>query len=288
MNDRGMALLMTLLIVALLSILALGMHSSSLLALTRANNSVNALNASYIMRSGISTAMAFLERDARDSVIDTLSEVWAQEVDEFPVGEGTVSIRIEDEASRFNLNTLVSLRGTINDKAVERFGRLLKSVGSDERLAAQIAEWLRSRREHLSYAFKDPSELRLVPGVTREAVNRVEKYLTVSTDRTNERNININTVGREVLAALSPKLGQALVDSVMNYRAEHPFREIGDMKKVQGMNDEILYTFSDVIDVKSSTFSVRAEAKVSDVVRRGSALVSRAGGEVKMVAWREE
>jgi general secretion pathway protein K len=287
-HNKGMALLMTLLVVTLLSVLILGMHSRSLLALTKAKNSVNSLNASYIMRSGVSAAMGFLERDARETPIDTLSEAWAHEVVHFPVGEGTVSIRIGDEASRFNINTLVTPQGKINDKAVERFGRLLRSVGSTEALSGTVAEWLRSNRKRLSYTFRDASELLLVPGVGSETVNRVEKYVTVYTNRMNERNININTVGREVLLALSPQLNEALVEGIMGHRRATPFQEIGEVKKVQGINDEILSTFSDVIDVRSSSFSVWAEAKVADVVRRGSALVGRDGEKVRLVAWKEE
>jgi len=283
-----MALLMTLLVVTLLSVLIIGMHSRSLLALTKAKNSVNSLNASYVMRSGVSAAMGFLERDARETSIDSLSETRAHEVVAFPVGEGTVSFRIEDEASRFNINTLVTPQGKINDKAVERFGRLLGIVGSKEALSEIAAEWLRSNRERLSYTFRDASELRLVPGVGSETVNRVEKYVTVYTDRMNERNININTVGREVLLALSPQLNEALVEGIMGRRQATPFQEIGEVKKVQGINDEILSTFSDVIDVRSSSFRVWTEAKVADVVRRGSALVSRGGGKVRLRAWKEE
>lgn len=288
MHNKGMALVMTLLVVALLSVLVVGMHSRSLLALTKAKNSVNSLSASYIMRSGVSAAMGFLERDARETPIDTLSEAWAQEIVRFPVGEGTVSIRIGDEASRFNINTLVSPQGQINAKAVERFGRLLGSVGNREALSGTVAEWLRGNRKRLSYAFRDASELRLVPGVGSETVSRVEQYVTVHTDRMNERNININTVGREVLLALSPQLNEALVEGIMGHRRASPFQEIGEVKKVQGINDEILSTFSNVIDVRSSSFSVWAEARVADVVRRGSALVSRDGGKVRLVAWKEE
>lgn len=287
-HNKGMALLMTLLVVTLLSVLIIGMHSRSLLALTKAKNSVNSLNASYVMRSGVSAAMGFLERDARETTIDSLSEAWAQEIVRFPVGEGTVSIRIGDEASRFNINTLVTPQGKINDKAVERFGRLLKVVGSKEALSEIVAEWLKSNRGGLSYTFRDASELRLVPEVGSETVNKVEKYVTVYTDPMNERNININTAGREVLLALSPQLNESLVEGIMGYRRATPFQEIGEVKNVQGINDAILSTFSDVIDVKSSNFSVWAEAKVADVVRRGSALVRRDGGNVRLVAWKEE
>lgn len=288
MNQKGMALLMTLLIVALLSVLALGLNSRSLLALTRAKHSVLALGASYTLRSGLSAAMAFLEKDASESAIDTLAETWAHEVRDFPVGEGTVSIRIDDEASRFNVNTLVTPRAKVDDRAVERFGRLLASVGDEPRLAASVAEWLRSQTERSAHPFRDVSELRLVPGMTREALERIEPHVTVHTGGKAGTTINVNTVGPAVLAALSPRLTDTLVTAIIEHRKEHPFRQIGDLKRVPGMNDEILFTFGDVIDVRSSTFSVRADAKVSDVVRSGTAIVSRDRGRVKVVAWKEE
>jgi general secretion pathway protein K len=283
-----MAVLTTLLVVTLLSVLVLGMNSRSLLALTRAKHSAHALDAVYVMRSGVSTAMAFLERDAAQSSIDTLSEMWAQEITDFPVGDGTVSVHIDDEASKFNLNTLVTPQGRPNDRAIERFGRLLTLVGDDERLSMTVAAWLRTNRESLSYVFLDVSEILLVSGMTPEAFDRVQKHLTVSTDPMNARNINVNTVTPEVLAALSPALSPALVESILERRRDRPFTEIADLKRAQGMNDEILYTISDVIDVKTSTFTVRVTAKVADVVRRGTALVSRDRAAVKIVAWKDE
>jgi general secretion pathway protein K len=287
-SEKGMALLMTILIVTLLSLLIIDTNSRSYLAYARARNSVNSLNSYYIMRSGVSAAMGFLERDERESSIDALSEDWAQEIKNFPVGEGTVSVRIVDEASKFNINTLVNAQGTINDRAVERFGRLLRELGIEEGLSSRVAEWLKRNREDLSYRVRDISELLLVPDFVPEAFKKIEGFVTVGTDRRVERNININTVGREVLGALSPELTETLIEAIMDYRKENPFKEIGDLKKVQGVDDPVLSKFSDVLDVKSSVFSVHTEAKVSDVVRRGVAVVKREGGKVKIVAWKEE
>lgn len=288
LNNRGMALLLTILIVTLLSMLIIDINSRSYLAYARARNSVNSLNAYYIMRSGVSAAMGFLEMDAKESTIDTLSENWAQEIKHFPVGEGTVSVQIMDEASKFNINTLISAQGTINDKAVERFGSLLKVLETEEGLSERVAEWLQRNREGFSYTFRDISELLLVPDFTQDTLKKIEKYITVYTDRKNERNININTLGSEVLSSLSPMLTESLIVSIMDYRKENSFTDIGELKKVQGIDDVVLAKFSDVIDVKSSVFSVHAEAKVSDTVRRGIAIVNRGGGKVRIVAWKEE
>jgi len=278
-DEKGMALLLTILIVTLLSMLIIDINSRSYLAYARARNSVNSLNAYYIMRSGVSAAMGFLDRDAKESAIDTLSENWAQEIKHFPVAEGTVSVQI---------NTLVNPQGKINEKAVERFGRLLKVLESGEGFSERVAEWLQKNREGISYEFKDISELLLVPDFTLDTFKKIEKYITVYTDRKNERNININTLGSEVLSSLSPELTETLIEAIMDYRKEHPFSQIGELKKVQGVDDLILSKFSDVIDVKSSTLSVHTEAKVSDTVRRGLAVVRRDASKVKVIAWKEE
>ena len=69
----------------------------------------------------------------------------------------------------------------------------------------------------------DISELLLVPGFTDDMLERIERHVTVYTDRRNPNNININTAGREVLMALSPMLNQTLVEGIFEYR--NPFRK---------------------------------------------------------------
>lgn len=288
-SEKGMALLMTILIVALLSMLIIDIHSRSFLSITRARNSANSLKAYYIMRSGVSAAMGFLELDAKGSNVDTLTEDWAQGVKGFPVGDGVVSIDIVDESSKFNINTLVNAQGTINPKPVERLGRLLSGLGIEEGLAARIATWLKENRKDFSYAFRDTSELFLVPDFTPENFKKIKNLITVYTPRS-DNNININTVSREVLSALSPMLTETLVAAIMDYRKEHQLQSMGDLKKVQGIDDAILNSFSDalVVNGQSLNFSVSAEAKVSDSLRKGVAVLNRSGATVKVVAWKEE
>lgn len=292
LNNKGMALLMTILIITLLSLLIIDINSRSLLAITRAKNSVNSLKAYYIMRSGVSAAMGFLERDAREgSSVDTLSEDWASGVKDFPVGDGTVTVDIVDEASKFNINTLVSGQGKIqndNEKsAVARFGRLLNGLGIEEGLSEKAAEWLKMTREEFSYTFRDVSELLLVPDFTPEALKKIEGYITVYPDRA--KKININTVAKEVLVSLSTELNETLVEGILEYRKEHPFKVISDLGQVPGLTDSALrMTFDDALDVKSSDFTVVTEAKVSDTVRKGAAVVNRTGSTVKVMVWKGE
>jgi general secretion pathway protein K len=289
-NERGMALLVTLLVVVLLSTIVLSINDRSRLAFTKARNSALSLQAYYIMRSGVSAAMGFLQIDARETNIDTLSEPWAQMVKDFNVGDGTVTVETVDEASMFNINTLVTPQGNINEKAMERFGRLLMLLGLDESLSTRTAEWLKGNREHLVYTFMDTSELLLVPGFTDDILKKIERYITVYTNRRNPNNININTAGKEVLMALSPMLTEAIVEGILDYRKEHPFKVdlAGDLGQAPGLSDaELRTTFSDAIDVKSSNFSVHVEAKVVDVVRKGIAVVNRDGGNIRIAAWKE-
>lgn len=288
-SEKGMALLMTILIVALLSMLIIDIHSRSYMAITRAKNSVNSLKAYYIMRSGVSASMGFLEMDAKGSTVDTLTEDWAQGIKDFPVGDGVVSIEIVDETSKFNINTLVNAQGTINPKPVERFGRLLNGIGIEESLAQRIATWLKENRKEFSYAFRDTSELFFVPDFTPETFKKIKNLITVYTPRS-DNNINMNTVSKEVLSALTPMLTETLVVAIMDYRKEHPLKSMGDLKKVQGIDDAILSSFSDALAIngQSSNFSVSAEARVSDSIRKGVAVLNRSGTTIKVMAWKEE
>ncbi|MEK7851517.1 MAG: general secretion pathway protein GspK, partial [Deltaproteobacteria bacterium] len=232
-----------------------------------------------------------LELDAKGSTVDTLTEEWAHEITRFPVGDGTVSVHIIDEASKFNINTLVTPQGKPNNTAVERFGRLLRTAELEEGLSRRAAEWLQRNREETAYSFTDISELLLVPDFTADHLKKIERYITVYTDRRNDFNININTVGREVLTALSPSLNETLVENIMEYRKEHPFKaeNAGDLNQVPGLSDATLRTtFTDVLDIKSNNFSVKVEANVSDTIRKGMAVVNRGSGKVKLAVWKEE
>lgn len=107
-NERGVALVIVLTIVALLTISVVEFTYSVQLDRHRARNALNALQARFLARSGINLAEAFLARDAEDKY-DAFSEDWALALAEFCNGielESTTRLRcdVEDESGKININ----------------------------------------------------------------------------------------------------------------------------------------------------------------------------------------
>ena len=96
-NERGMVLLVVLLIVALLVTLLVEFAFSSLVDLRLAETYRDTTRAYYLARGGITVGRTILQEDING--YDSLDELWAQGVEGYPVADGTVSIRVEDQGA---------------------------------------------------------------------------------------------------------------------------------------------------------------------------------------------
>ncbi len=143
-QQRGVALITAVLIVALATILAINVTFRSMVDQRRSAN-LFALDAGYEIALGAEAwAADFLRKDAQESQQDHLGETWAQALPPLPIDEGvgTVEGHLEDMQGRFNLNTLVNTDGTTNDVAVKHLERLLVLVGIEPTWAPMIADWV--------------------------------------------------------------------------------------------------------------------------------------------------
>lgn len=107
-GERGVVLLVVLVVVALLTIIVTEFTYSVTLDRHRARNAVNALQASLLARSGINIAEGFLVQDG-DVAFDAYSEQWWQDLTEFCTGielDATMRIKcqVEDESGKININ----------------------------------------------------------------------------------------------------------------------------------------------------------------------------------------
>ena len=113
-NNRGVALLITLTIVTLMIAVALELHQKA--RATVISNSVVRDRAylSEMAFSGIQAAMAVLVKDKMESTIDTVQEDWAdpekikEMLSDFTFDDGTLTVDIEDELGKIQVNSLVS------------------------------------------------------------------------------------------------------------------------------------------------------------------------------------
>ena len=113
-DERGIALLICLLVMAILTVVVLELSYEVQVDAALAGNSFNALEAEYAARSGVSFCMAMLREDAEndlalppESRTDDLTEPWVAGFEPQQVGRAIVAARISDEDGKFNINRVV-------------------------------------------------------------------------------------------------------------------------------------------------------------------------------------
>ena len=308
-KEQGVALLTTLLILVMIIVLAneifrLGSRTAQTSAYGR--DSVRAIQ---LAQAGISAARVALREDAKNNSYDTLEEFWAQPTPFFELGDGAISVLIEDEDRKFNLNKLVMGNGNAPDEdRVAVFRLLLTNMRIDPSLADAFVDWLdnddtpRVGGAESGYYLSLPrpykakndlfdtvEEILLVRGVTPEIYDKLRPFVTVSSSG----KININTAPPEILMAMSAgrisaesgAIDNSVALQIVDYRREHPFQKASDIGNVSPFLKN-LYTqqsafFTDFIDAKSTVFHVRSSGDVGGTIRTIDAIGTRSGNDVK-------
>ena len=241
-SQSGVALITALLVVAIVTVIATGMATRQQLDIRRSGN-VLERDQAYLLALGVeSWGRSILVQDRRDNNVDNLSEVWATVLPPISVEGGHVAGHIEDMQGRFNINNLVK-DGKPSPIDVQRFERLLKGLELNPNLSQAVIDWIDSDSETTSgngaedgeYMGHNPpyrtanniinsvSELRLVNGFTKEAVTRLEPFISALPAYTP---ININTARPEILMALADDSTKADADAMIEDRGKKGYTEI--------------------------------------------------------------
>lgn len=250
MKQRGVALIMAVVLVAIATVLAARIGSEAALDLRRTGG-IGALNQGFAVALGAEAwASQILADDLRDSPdTDDLSEVWAQPLPPLPIDGGSILGGLEDMQGRFNLNTLVKGDGSIDEAAVERFRRLLTLLGIDPRWAGMLADWLDADTvdrfpdgaEDGVYIGQSPpyrtangaitttSELLALPGFTLADYTRLKPHVAALPVGT--RRINICTATPEVLASIGEGITDfGDTDALARNREDGCFPTVDDLR----------------------------------------------------------
>ena len=230
-RQRGVALIMAVLIVALATILAVNVTFRGMVDQRRAAN-LFALDQGFEVALGAEAwAADILRKDAQDSQTDHYGEIWAKSLSALPIDEGvgTVEGRIEDMQGRFNLNNLVFSDGTTNETAVKQLERMLGMLDIEPTWATAMADWIDSDvqpgfpdgAEDSVYTGLDPphlaanmpitraSELMVLPEFGVDRFRRLQPYITALPVGTR---LNVCTAPGIVLDSLSESQRQFSLD----------------------------------------------------------------------------
>jgi general secretion pathway protein K len=105
-GERGMVLIMALLIVVLVTSVVVAVSWRFTLSMARNENRWHGSQARAYLEGGEQLARKILIEDATQTQYDHLGEMWAQAGEPLPTDEGWIRGTIEDAHGRFNLNLL--------------------------------------------------------------------------------------------------------------------------------------------------------------------------------------
>lgn len=300
MRQRGVAIILALLIVMLAATIAAYMAQQQNLWQQQVENQFNWVQARKIGITAIDWARAVLADDAGINNYDYPGEMWTEQLPAQTVENGQVKGTIEDQQGLFNLNNLVS-NGVINPAYVDRFKRLLKLLDLPPELAEALADWMDADGDvrypggaEDAYYLSLPQpyraanrplveldELLLVKGFNAAMLDRLRPYVSVLPSLTSPTPINVNFASPEVLAAIINGLSITDARMLVQQRTGQPFQTVADFDKRLPPNEQPV---SGSVTVSSQFFMVSGYVNYgqSQVVMK--ALLQRTG-TLSTVIW---
>jgi general secretion pathway protein K len=314
-NDRGIALLATLLAIALMTLLVVDFTTAAALGYRSAANQANQLRAYYLARSGIQVGLGVLAQDSINKRLmklqyDSLDQPWALPLAPIEVDGGTVSMSIVDEARKLEINKLFDQQKRA--PSAEFAGiltRLLGNLGLSPASVPVLLDWLDpdsidsdGGAEADYYLRLTPpyeprngpmptiGDLRMVKGMDDATFMRLSQYLTTMQEGQGLCCINPNTAAPEVLGALLPELASSpdLVKQIVQMRENRPFTQVTDLLNLPGLGGlaEHLKPF---LSITSRYFQITAQGDFAGARKRIYATFRRnPGGTAMLMSWHED
>jgi len=296
-DERGVALLLAILVLALLVALILEFDSEARREYREASAFRDNFKATVLTRAAVQAARAVLQMDhlkdkQTGQMYDATTDLWAFPIEKYAIGDGLMTAQIQDERSKLNLNELATaVDPNVKKTKVLRFKRLFSLLQINPELVDAIVDWVDADdipepagAESVYYQALRPSyraanaplqtmrEMRLIKGMTPEIVDKLLQYVTVYPQE-GESRININTADVLVLQALDPRISQTMAGEIIQNR---PFKTVQDLDRV-GSFAEIAKELRllSVYDVKSNIFSARMSLTVSETTKSGTVVLQR-------------
>ncbi|MEH6470371.1 MAG: type II secretion system minor pseudopilin GspK [Halopseudomonas sp.] len=300
-RQQGIALIMVLLIVAVVSIIATETSSRIQFEIQKAQNRQQYQQASWYAIGAERLARGLIEIAKNDPTIN-LDQDWANPYLSYPIDGGSMTIQILDQQNCFNLNALSSLntpqasRPTV--PLLERqLKQLLVELDADPHQILQLVEplldWVDNDTlpsgfegvEDLHYngldpaylpangPLTDPSELKLINGFNPsddaqiELLEQWSPYLC--TLPTPDLKVNINTLAEEqaplLAAILDGKHSSTDIETALQSRPDDGFANVGDfVTLLPVLTPPLSIKLFDHLNVTSEFFLARIQVRYYD------------------------
>jgi general secretion pathway protein K len=295
-TQRGVALILALLLMALATVVAVAVASSEEFAIRRSSNVLLRTQAREYLAAGELLAAAQLRPLLADATAPTpvrLMLAWPLQ----PSGTGEV----RDAQGCFNLNAL-SLPEGQTALAEQRFRRLLDLLDLPADIADQLLDWQDedttarfagaeddqySRRRPPMRAANAPlgdvSELRLLPAVDAKAYAALAPLVCALPP---EVQININAAPPLLLMALADGLRQGQARELAARTVAKPYASLDAFLADPALSGVVID--ASALTVHSNWFTVRAQVQLDPLVLQRDSLLQVQNGQPRVIRRREQ
>ena len=263
-NNRGVALIIVLLVTALLIMLIFEFAFGTRVSLRAAANFRDSQRAYFIARSGFGVFAKYPQ-------LREIYKIQGEFSDPLPyVSEGDKELTFlwEDESGKINVTNVA--RGT---PAYNRLTKLFDILQIDQNKLDQISSWMISQQQNLYLL----TELHMF--LSDEEYGKVAAYLTVMNP---SGNININTASSQVLQSLGLSAPDA--DKIVESAKQDPYDPIKkpiSTATAPGMTP----TIAGQLVTSSNVFKVTSRARVGGYTKEIDAIMT-VGGSGAVNYWR--
>lgn len=320
-DNRGMALILTILVITLIVSLTLQFNRSMRSDLHAAANFRDGIKLGYVAKSGFNFALAVLREDASENNVDSLDEAWAylhtlSENTAALFDQGRFQVTVSDCSGRIQINRLVKQNGEYDTVQKGLLKRFLNSpeFGLDpeevDNIVDAVKDWLdaddkvtRFGAENAYYqALEEPyscenapieflERLLLVRGITKEIFHGtteekpgISNYLSAH----GNGKININTADPLILRALSDEIDEEMAEDMATYRKDEE-NDLSDPKWYKSVPGMSHVTIADALLTTSSTyFDIRSKGFKGSMAKQVMGTVKRTGQEIDILSWKIE
>lgn len=126
-GQQGMALLTILLLVVAITIVAGSMLANQKVMIREFELTKGQGQLKEYALAGEAMATNLIAQDSQVNQVDSLADAWAKPIAEQTINQARVNIKIDDDASRFNVNNLYH-DGKVDDTALAFFKRCYKPM----------------------------------------------------------------------------------------------------------------------------------------------------------------
>lgn len=269
-RQRGAALLIALLAVALAALLAVELVERSQRDIARTTAVVDAERAWQYAEGMEGLARDWIRRQREAGVRAGMPD--GQWSEPFPVPGGSVRGRMFARDGRFNLNALASRNPAVAMDARRALGRLLDMVDAGPDLADGILGLYRPGAEGPPVMLAHISELNRLERFTPQVRERLLPHLSVLPDP--EARLDINRTSPEVLAAMIEGLSR---DSARTLLARAPFETLDEVTAQPEFASLDKVAARRRLAVRGEWYLVQARVTLDGVVRDYFRLVGASG-----------